>query len=131
MSKKYRPETEGIRTQAETTSAKEHSVPMYLTSSFVFDDAEEMRASFAGEKKRNIYSRFSNPNAQEFVDKMVKLEGAEAGFPMATGMASIFSTFGALCNAGDHIISARAIFGSTHSVFTKILPKFGIETSYA
>jgi O-succinylhomoserine sulfhydrylase len=101
-----------------------------MTSSFVFDDAEDMRASFAEEKEKNLYSRFSNPNTTEFVDKIVAMEGAESGYAFATGMAAIFSTFGALLNSGDHIVSARSVFGSTHTLFTKYLPKWNIETSY-
>ena len=123
-------ETLAIRSQIERTQYLEHSSPLYLTSSFVFEDAEDMRASFAEEKERNLYSRFSNPNTSEFVDKICKLEGAEDGYAFATGMAAIFSTFGALLNAGDHIVSSRSVFGSTHSLFTKFFPKWNIETSY-
>jgi O-succinylhomoserine sulfhydrylase len=123
-------ETRAIRTQTERSQFSEHSTPIYLTSSFVFEDAEEMRASFAEEKERNLYSRFSNPNTTEFVDKIVAMEGAEAGYAFATGMSAIFSTFAALLNAGDHLVSCRSVFGSTHSMFTKFLPKWNIETSY-
>ncbi|WP_299895304.1 aminotransferase class I/II-fold pyridoxal phosphate-dependent enzyme [uncultured Aquimarina sp.] len=123
-------ETQAIRTQTEKTQFLEHSTPMYMTSGFVFEDSEEMRAAFAEEKDRNLYSRFSNPNTTEFVDKICKLEGAEDGYAFATGMAAVFSTFAALLNAGDHIVSARSVFGSTHSLFTKYLPKWNIETSY-
>ena len=123
-------ETRLIRTQLERTQYLEHSVPLYLTSSFVFEDAEDMRASFAEEKERNIYSRFSNPNTSEFVDKICKLEGAEDGFAFATGMAAVYSTFAALLNAGDHIVSASSVFGSTHTLFTKYFPKWNITTSY-
>jgi len=128
MSKHF--ETEAIRTQINRTEFLEHSMPMYLTSSFVFEDAEDMRASFSEEKDRNIYSRFTNPNTTEFVDKICKMEGAEAGYAFATGMAAVFSTFAALLNSGDHIVSARSVFGSTHSLFTKFLPKWNINTSY-
>ncbi|MDO6675755.1 O-succinylhomoserine sulfhydrylase [Tenacibaculum sp. 1_MG-2023] len=128
MSKHF--ETQAIRIQTEHSQFSEHSTPIYLTSSFVFDDAEDMRASFAEEKQRNLYSRFSNPNTTEFVDKIVAMEGAEAGYAFATGMAAVFSTFGALLNAGDHIVSCRSVFGSTHSLFTKYLPKWNIKTSY-
>ena len=124
-------ETDAIRIQSETTGQHEHSVPMYLTSSYVFDDAEEMRAAFADEKQRNIYSRFTNPNSNEFVEKMCRLEGAEAGVSTASGMAAVFATFAGLLSADDHILSCRSIFGSTHTVFTKILPKWRIQTSYA
>ena len=123
-------ETDAIRLQTERSQFSEHSTPLYLTSSFVFDDAEEMRASFAEEKERNLYSRFSNPNTTEFVTKIATMEGAESGYAFATGMAAIFSTFGALLNAGDHIVSCRSVFGSTHSLFTKYFPKWNIETSY-
>ena len=82
-------ETNAIRDQLERTQFQEHSTPIYLTSSFVFDDAEDMRASFTEEKERNIYSRFSNPNTSEFVNKVVKMEGAEDGYAFATGMAAI------------------------------------------
>jgi O-succinylhomoserine sulfhydrylase len=123
-------ETAAIRNQTERTQFSEHSTPLYLTSSFVFDDAEEMRASFAEEKERNLYSRFSNPNTTEFVDKIITMEGAEAGYAFATGMSAIFSTFAALLSAGDHVVSCRSVFGSTHSMFTKFLPKWNIETCY-
>jgi len=123
-------ETDAIRTQIARSQFQEHSTPMYVTSSFVFEDAEEMRASFTEEKERNIYSRFSNPNTTEFVEKVVKMEGAEEGYAFATGMAAIFSTFAALLSSGDHIVSARSVFGSTHTLFTKYFPKWNINTSY-
>ncbi|WP_420387699.1 trans-sulfuration enzyme family protein [Roseivirga sp.] len=130
MDKKQQFETQAIRTQIEPTHAQEHSTPLYLTSSFTYADAEEMRATFAGENDNNIYSRFSNPNFQELIDKLCQMEGAEDGYVFATGMAAVFSTFAALSKTGDHIISCRSIFGSTHTVFTKILPKWNIETTY-
>ena len=123
-------ETKAIRNQLERSQYKEHSTPLYLTSSFVFDDDEDLRAAFAGEKQRTIYSRFTNPNTDEFVDKMCALEGAEAGVSFASGMGAVFSTFAALLNSGDHIVSARSVFGSTHSMFMKFLPKWNIETTY-
>ena len=123
-------ETEAIRTQNERTQFQEHSTPLYLTSSYVFDDAEDMRASFSEEKERNIYSRFTNPNTSEFTEKIAKMEGAEAGFSFATGMSAVFSSLAALLNSGDHIISARSVFGSTHSLFTKFFPKWNISHSY-
>lgn len=129
MERKF--ETEAIRHQLERTEFLEHSVPLYLTSSFVFEDAEDMRASFAEEKVRNIYSRFSNPNCTEFVEKICKMEGAEDGFAFATGMAAVFSTFAALLKSGDHVLSSRSVFGSTHTIFTKIFPKWNIESTYA
>lgn len=123
-------ETSAIRTQTERTQFDEHSTPLYLTSSFIFQDAEDMRASFAEEKPKNLYSRFSNPNVTEFTEKIAKMEGAEAGYAFATGMAAIYSTFAALLNAGDHIVSCQSVFGSTHTLFTRYFPKWNIETSY-
>ncbi|MRX65821.1 trans-sulfuration enzyme family protein [Maribacter luteus] len=130
MNKKYEFETEAIRTQLERSQFLEHSAPLYLTSSFVFEDAEDMRASFAEEKERNIYSRYSNPNSSEFIEKVCKMEGAEDGFAFASGMAAVFSTLAALLNSGDHIISARSVFGSTHSLFTNFFPKWNISHSF-
>lgn len=126
----YKKQTDIIRTQIERSQFLEHSTPLYLTSSFVFEDAEDMRASFLEEKERNIYSRFTNPNTSEFVEKVCKMEDAEDGFAFATGMAAVFSTFAALLNSGDHIVSAQSVFGSTHTLFTKYFPKWNIETSY-
>ena len=130
MTKKRQFETEAIRNQMPRSGFSEHTSAMYVTSSFVFDDAEDMRASFAEEKEKNIYSRYSNPNNTEFVDKIVAMEGAESGYAFASGMSAIFSTFGALLSSGDHILSARSVFGSTHALFTKFLPKWNIDTSY-
>lgn len=123
-------ETNAIRNQLKRSQHLEHSVPLYMTSSFVFEDAEDMRASFAEEKERNIYSRYSNPNSSEFVDKVCQMEGAEAGFAFASGMAAVFSTLAALLESGDHILSARSIFGSTHSLFNSFFPKWNILHTY-
>ncbi len=123
-------ETQIIRTQVERTEFQEHSVPLYLTSSFIFEDAEDMRASFAEEKERNLYSRFSNPNTSEFVEKICIMEGAEDGFAFATGMAAVYGTLATLLNAGDHIVSVGSVFGSTHTLFAKYFPKWNIQTTY-
>jgi O-succinylhomoserine sulfhydrylase len=122
--------TQAIRIQNKRTAHNEHSVPLYLTSSYVFEDAEDMRAQFAEEKEGEIYSRYANPNVQEFIDKMAALENAENGWATASGMAAVFTFFGALLQSGDHIVSARSVFGSTHRLFTEILPKWGITTTY-
>lgn len=124
------PTTKAIRIQTARTDEMEHSTPLFLTSSFCFDNAEDMRAAFADESHDNIYSRFSNPNISEFTDKMVALEGAEAGFSTASGMSAVFASFMALLKSGDHLLSCSAIFGSTHTVIKKYLPNFGIECSY-
>ena len=126
-----RPETLAIRTQTERTGEKEHATPLFLTSSFVYDSAEDMAAAFADDSLDvNIYSRFSNPSVDEFIKKVCLLEGAEDGIATATGMAAISATFMTFLAKGDHIISASAVFGSTHTILTKYLPKWGIEYSY-
>src|SRR5580692_8921509 len=124
------PITEAIRIQTDRTSENEHSSPLYLTSSFCFDNSEDMRAAFADETDDNIYSRFSNPNVKEFTDRVCVLEGAEAGFATASGMSAVFASFMTFLKKGDHLISCNAIFGSTHTIITKYLPKYGIEFTY-
>src|SRR3954454_11514087 len=124
------PITQAIRIRTEQTNEMEHSSPIFLTSSFTYDDAEEMRATFADETDFNIYTRFSNPTVQEFTDRMVALEGGESGFATASGMSAVFASFMALLKNGDHLLSCNAIFGSTYTVITKFLPKFGIEYTY-
>lgn len=119
-----------IRTQAPRSSQREHSVPLYLTSSFVFDNAEHGRAMFADEVEGNIYSRYSNPNTTEFIDKIVSAEGAEAGIAFSSGMAAVFASIAGLLRSGDHIVAFRSIFGSTHQLFTQLLPRWGITTTY-
>ncbi|MES2808961.1 MAG: PLP-dependent transferase [Bacteroidota bacterium] len=120
------PITQAIRIQTPRTQQKEHSTPLYLTSSFIFEEAETMRAAFADENEDNIYSRFSNPNVDEFIAKMCALEGAEDGFATATGMAAIFGTFFSLLQQGDHLVCCSSVFGSTFTLVTKYLPKYGI-----
>jgi len=125
------PETKAIRLQTPQTDQKEHATPLFLTSSFTYESAEEMGEAFADDTLDvNIYSRFSNPTVDEFINKVAALEGAEDGVATGTGMAAIFGTFMTFLNKGDHIISASAVFGSTHTILTKYLPKWGIECSY-
>jgi len=124
------PETNAVRIQVDRTNEMEHAVPLFLTSSFCFDQAEDMRAAFADETNDNIYSRFSNPNVQELVDKVCALEGAEAGYATASGMSAVFGSFMALLRQGDHLIACNAVFGSTHAVISKYLPRFGIDYTY-
>jgi O-succinylhomoserine sulfhydrylase len=123
-------ETQAIRAQLERSENNEHSVPLYLTSSFVFDTAEDMRAAFNDESDAFIYSRYTNPNNNEFVNKVCLLEGAEAGVALASGMAAIYTTFMALLKSGDHIVSCSSVFGATHALFTKYFPKLNISHSY-
>lgn len=122
--------TNAIRIRAEKTQYNEHTTPMYLTSSFTFDNVEDMRSAFAGETDINIYSRFVNPNYSELIDKMCALEGTEAGFATATGMAAVHASIVAIVGNGDHIVACRSVFGSTHTMLTNILPRFGITHTY-
>jgi O-succinylhomoserine sulfhydrylase len=128
--KEQHPITKVIRTRTERSNEMEHSSPMFLTSSFVFDNAEEMRAAFADETDANIYSRFSNPSVQEFTDRICILEGAEDAYATASGMSAIFASFMTFLKKGDHLLSCNAIFGSTHTIIKKYLPNYGIECSY-
>lgn len=128
---KLHPNTQAVRIQTPRTNEQEHSTPMFLTSSFCFENAEEMAAAFAEENDNNIYTRFSNPTVQEFIDKMCALEEAEAGFATASGMGAIFGTFMAFLNSGDHLLSCSSVFGSTHTIITKYFKRWNIDYSYA
>lgn len=124
-------ETLAIRTQAPVSAEREHSVPLYLTSSFRFDDAEHARALFTEEVAGNIYSRYANPNTDEFVRKLCLLEGGEDGIATSSGMSAVFTAIAARVSSGDHVLASRALFGSTHQIFTRILPKWGVSSDYA
>lgn len=123
-------ETRAVRTQSERSGNREHSTPIYMTSSFLFEDAEQARALFNEEAEGNIYTRYSNPNNNEFIDKLCLLEGTEAGIATASGMSAMFSSMAGLLQSGDHILASRSLFGSTHQILTKIFPKWGIEHTY-
>lgn len=123
-------ESKLIRTQTKRSANREHSTPMYLTSSFIFEDAEQGRAIFADEQEGNIYSRYSNPNTTEFIDKVCMMEGAEAGLAFSSGMAAVFASFAGLLKSGDHVVSFRSIFGSTHQLLTTLFPRWGITSTY-
>ena len=130
MKSKRQFETKAIRNQVERSQHREHAVPIYATSSFVFDNAEQARALFANEIEGNIYSRFSNPNNDEFIRKLCDLEETEDGIATASGMAAMFSSMAAFLNMGDHLIASRALFGSTHQILTQVLPRWGISCTY-
>lgn len=123
-------ETLAIRTQTLRSHNNEHSAPIYLSSSFIFENAESMRAAFNDESDDLIYSRYANPNTNELVEKICLLEGAQAGIATASGMAAIFTTFAALLNASDHIISCSSVFGATHTLLHKYFKKWNIGYSY-
>jgi len=120
-------ETKAIRIQTENSQHREHSTPIYPTSSFVYDSAEQMGRLFSGEEKGNIYSRFSNPSVREFEEKMAALEGTENAMAAASGMAAIFASFMAFLKEGDHLIASGALFGSSWQVVSDTLPKLGIS----
>ncbi len=128
--KKRNFETDAVRTQNERTPFREHSTPLYLTSSFVFEDAEQARALFADEVPGNIYTRFSNPNSTEFIEKLCLLEGTEDGIATASGMAAMYISMASLLKAGDHVLASRSVFGSTHQILNVIFPRFNIDYSY-
>jgi O-succinylhomoserine sulfhydrylase len=131
--KKKKPsfETDAIRTQNPVSEEREHSVPLYMTSSFTFESAEHARAMFASEIEGNVYSRYSNPNTDEFITKMCRLEGAESGVATASGMSAIFGGLAGLLKQGDHILASRSLFGSSHQILSQILPRWGITFTYA
>ncbi|HYG03578.1 MAG TPA: aminotransferase class I/II-fold pyridoxal phosphate-dependent enzyme [Chryseosolibacter sp.] len=130
MSEQKHFETDAIRMQHARSDFREHSVPLYLTSSFVFDDAEQARAMFADEIQGNIYSRYSNPNTNEFIQKLCAMEGAEDGIATASGMAAMYCSMTALLKSGDHVLACRSVFGSTHQILNTLFPRFGITHSY-
>jgi O-succinylhomoserine sulfhydrylase len=123
-------ETKAVRYQVKQSYNKEHSIPIYATSSFTFDNAEEARALFDNEIQGNIYSRFSNPNNDEFILKLCQLESMEDGVATASGMAAMFLSIASFLEKDDHLVASRALFGSTHQIITQVLPKWGITHTY-
>jgi O-succinylhomoserine sulfhydrylase len=123
-------ETNAIRLQGERSQYREHSTPVYYTSSFIFEDTEQGKRLFENKEEGNVYSRYSNPTVSEFETKMAALEGGEGALATASGMSAIFSSLATLVSQGDHIISSRSIFGSTHQILTQILPKWGVSSTY-
>lgn len=119
-----------IKEQIKKTQYRENSSPIYMTSSFSFESAEQAQELFHDAKDENIYSRFSNPNSTDLIRKICLLENAQSALTTASGMAAVFSVFAALLKQGDHILAANGIFGSTHQVLTKILPNYGITHNY-
>jgi O-succinylhomoserine sulfhydrylase len=122
--------TLGVRAAEPRSAAREHSAALYLTSSFVFENAAQAAAIFAGEEPGNIYSRFTNPTVQAFERRLAMLEGGDSCVATASGMAAILSMCLALLKSGDHIVTARTLFGSTINLFNNVLAKFEVETSY-
>ncbi len=123
-------DTLAVRTGQERSQFGEHSEALYLTSSFVFDNAAQAAARFAGTEPGNVYARFTNPTVTAMQERLAALEGAQGCIATATGMAAILATVMALMNAGEHIVASRSIFGATQQLFGTILPRFGVETSF-
>lgn len=123
-------ETDSIRLSESKSNHREHSSPIYLTSSFTFESAEEARQMFAEEIPGNIYSRYANPNSSDLIAKVCAAEGTESGIATASGMAAMFASMAGLLQQGDHILAARSLFGSTHQLLTKVFPKWGISSTY-
>lgn len=121
--------TLAIRSGELRTDEDSHSEPIFTTSSFVFKSAEAAAARFAGSQPGNIYSRFTNPTVRSFEQRLAALEGAERAVATSSGMSAIFATFLAFLQAGDHVVSSRSIFGTTHVMYEKYLKKFGVETT--
>jgi O-succinylhomoserine sulfhydrylase len=126
----WQPKTRAIRVGHHPTNEGEHSEPIFTTSSFVFDSAEQAAARFSGAEPGNIYARFTNPTTKVFEDRLAALEGGEACVATGSGMAAILSTFMALCSAGDEVVVARQVFGTTSVLFNKYLAKFGLKITW-
>jgi len=123
-------ETLALRTGIHRSQFNEHSEALYLTSSFVFDNAAQAAARFSGEEAGNIYARFTNPTVTALEERLAALEGAEACIATSTGMSAILSCVMGLLSAGDHIIASRSLFGATVNLFSNILKRFQIETTF-
>ncbi|MFC1748368.1 O-succinylhomoserine sulfhydrylase [Pseudomonadota bacterium] len=123
-------DTLAVRAGQQRTAEAEQSEAIFPTSSYVFASAAEAAARFSGEEPGNIYSRFTNPTVRTFEKRLAAMEGGERCVATSSGMSAILSTFMALCQAGDHVVSSRAIFGTTSVLFTNYLAKFGVETSF-
>lgn len=123
-------ETQLIRTRTPESGHREHSSSIYMTSSFMFENAEQARAMFAKEEAGYIYSRYDNPNVDEFIERVCHLEKAESGIAVASGMSAVFTALAGLLGQGDHVLASRSVFGSTHQLLTQVLPKWGISHTY-
>src|SRR3954468_6749120 len=130
MSEKFDVSTLGVRAGQKRTEFQEHSEALFLTSSFVFDNAAQAAARFSGAESGFVYSRFSNPTVSMFQDRLAALEGAEACLATASGMSAILATALSLLKSGDHIVCSNAVFGATVQLFGTILARFGVQTTF-
>src|SRR5213079_2929927 len=126
----YDLETLAVRAGTPRSQFNEHSEALYLTSSFVFENAAEAADRFCNNAPGNIYSRFTNPTVTAFQERLAALEGAQACVATASGMSAILATAMALLKSGDHIVSSSSVFGATVQLYSNVLSKFGIDTSY-
>ena len=129
MSDDYELETQAIRAGTHRSQFNEHSEAMYLTSSFVFENAAQAAARFSGQEPGNIYARFTNPTVTAFQERLAAMEGAESCIATSSGMSAILACVMGLLSGGDHIVASRSIFGSTVQLFNNILKRFGIATT--
>ena len=130
MSKDYEPATKGVRAGTARTEFQEHSEALFLTSSFVFKNAKQAAARFAGEDEGMVYTRYTNPTVSMFQDRLAALEGAQSCVATASGMAAILATAMVHLKSGDHVLCSNAVFGATIQLFNNVLGRFGIETTY-
>ncbi len=130
MSDQLQPETLALHTGIHRSQFKEHSEAMYLTSSFVFDNAAQAAARFMGQEPGNIYSRFTNPTVTAFEERLAALEGAETCIATSSGMSAILACVMGLLSAGDHIVASRSLFGATVNLFNTILKRFNVDTTF-
>ncbi len=130
MTESYQPETLAVRAGTVRSQFGEHSEALFLTSSFVFESAEQAARRFIGEEPGNIYSRFTNPTVTMFEDRLAALEGAEQCVATASGMSAILACVMGVLKAGDHIVASVSLFGSTVNLFNNVIKKFGVETTY-
>lgn len=122
--------TRAIRVGHHRTAESEHGEPIFTTSSFVFNSAQEAADRFSGAQPGNIYARFTNPTTAIFEERLAAMEGGESCVAFGSGMAAILATFMALCSAGDRVVVARQVFGTTSVLFNKYLAKFGLEVEW-
>lgn len=130
MPDQFKPETLALRTGIHRSQFNEHSEAIYLTSSFVFDNATQAAARFSGEESGNIYSRFTNPTVTALEERLAAMEGAETCVATSSGMSAILACVMGLLSAGDHIVASQSLFGATVNLFNNILKKFGVETTF-
>lgn len=130
MQQQWQPETAGVRAGSAHTEFGENSEAIFLTSSFVYDSAAQAAARFGGQEPGNIYSRFTNPTVTVFQDKLAALEGAEYCVATSSGMSAILACVMGLCSAGDHIVASRSIFGTSVQLFSNILQRWGLQTTF-